>query len=81
MNLAGYSGADLSALVRDAGLTALQDAAAALHHHHFDAVCPASFIQSHTSQALSRIQPSVNANDAASYVKLSETMRGGHKNR
>jgi len=64
----GCSGADLSALVRDAGLTALQDGEPAL--------CAANF-----DSALDRLRPSVSPADAEAYLQMSTRMRGGKSSR
>ena len=59
----GYSGADLAALVREAGLTALKDGVNKLEARHFLA-------------ALDRIAPSVNPEDALAYDQLASERRG-----
>lgn len=58
----GFSGADLAALVREAGLAALDDGdQAALRHQDFDS-------------ALDRLAPSVSATDAQAYADLATRM-------
>jgi ribosome biogenesis ATPase len=58
----GFSGADLAAVVRDAGLAALDAGAAALSQMHF-------------LGALERVAPSVSREDAAAYVAADERLR------
>jgi len=58
----GFSGADLAAVVRDAGIRALDAGAAALGQAHFLA-------------ALDGIAPSVSVADAAAYDAVDERLR------
>ena len=61
-----FSGADLAALLREAGLAALKDGGAHLCPRHFDA-------------ALDRVPPSVSPADALSYSRLHDRMASGKK--
>ena len=58
----GFSGADLAAVVRDAGLAALEQGTSALTHAHFDA-------------ALETISPSVSIKDAQAYDQVDKRIQ------
>ena len=59
----GFSGADLAAVVRTAGLAALKQGMNELNHAHFDA-------------ALGQIRPSVSSGDAEGYNRVHTRIRG-----